>query len=172
MKRIISFLLILAIGTFSINSFAFQNEPDGFRGIKWGTKIETLRNMIKYAVQGDVVIYARHNDKLQIGSAELEGIYYFFWQDKFCSVSIKAKEDLNCIALKEEAVAKFGNGKQHSEYVENYTWGNISTGKTFMLFKYNRLSNEARFMMYSVKIWLMQDKDNKKKAKEGAESDS
>ena len=62
----------------SINSFSFQNEPDGFRGIKWGTKIETLKNMTKQGKEQTFALYERDNDKLQTGNVELKVLYYIF----------------------------------------------------------------------------------------------
>ena len=31
---------------FNFTALAFQNEPDGFRGIKWGTNISELPDMV------------------------------------------------------------------------------------------------------------------------------
>jgi hypothetical protein len=38
-------LFILVFILFPLSLFAFQNEPDNFRGIKWGTTIDKLPEM-------------------------------------------------------------------------------------------------------------------------------
>jgi len=166
MKRIISFLIILTIGTFSINSFAFQNEPDGFRGIKWGTKIGTLKDMVKAGGTGDQIMYTKINDKLQIGNAELERIGYLFWKGKLCSVSIPTKGHSNWTALKKVLFLKFGDGKQQNEHIEKYSWGNLS-GKTLILFEYNQFSEKGTLFMYGVKVMNAKRQFDNQKAKEG-----
>ena len=108
----------MAIGTFSVSSFAFQNEPDGFRGIKWGTNIKTLNGMTEIEKQskGGLILYVKDNDKLQIGGAELMMVCYSFWQDKFYSVFIQTKKHSNWSALKEVVFAKFGEGERYNKY--------------------------------------------------------
>ncbi len=163
MKKTISLLIIFAAVTFSNNSFAFQNEPDGFRGIKWGTKIETLKDMTKKLQQGDRILYTRNNDKLQIGNAELDDVVYVFWKDKFISVMITTKGFSNWIALKDEAFKQFGKGSQDNKHIETYTWGSVLHGKTFISLKYNQISKHARIVMYPAKMLSVIEEDKKKK---------
>ncbi len=58
MKKVVIFLIILTCSLFSvgisiaitdyskINNYKPGSEPDGFRGIKWGTDIKTIKGMI------------------------------------------------------------------------------------------------------------------------------
>lgn len=43
-KLIVVFMAVLFISSFISNAFAFKNEPDNFRGIKWGTSIKDVAN--------------------------------------------------------------------------------------------------------------------------------
>ncbi|MDD2388428.1 MAG: zinc-ribbon domain-containing protein [Desulfobacterales bacterium] len=91
----------------------------GFRGIKWGTYIYTLKDIVpdkepyefnalgklkdksqylrervRYSrrkVYGDV--YTIKNDVLEIKHVGLEGIYYIFWLDKFYGVLIESSHN-------------------------------------------------------------------------------
>src|SRR3990170_3555444 len=73
-----------------ISSFAFDKEPDGFRDIKWGTDIETLKDMKFKGDYESSKIYTRENDRLRVGVAEVDSVEYFFWKGKFHEVDIKA----------------------------------------------------------------------------------
>ncbi len=169
MKRIIGFLIIIVIGLFSINSFAYQNEPDGFRGIKWGAKIETLKDMTKLFTKGDTAIYMRKNDKLQMGDAELQDISYMFWQDKFYSAYIQTKGYLNWSALKKVLFLKFGKGSQDNKYIEYYRWGLVS-GKATIDIKYNHKSKQGTLMMRGNNIMDEMRQSMKQKDREGTKA--
>ncbi len=167
MKKIIGFLTIIVIGLFSINSFAYQNEPDGFRGIKWGVRIETLKDMTKLYTKGDTTIYMRKNDKLQMGDTELQDISYMFWQDKFYSVYIQTKGYLDWSALKKVLFLKFGKGSQDNKYIEYYRWG-LFSGKAAIDIKYNHISKQGTLMMRGNKIMNEMRQSKKQKAREEA----
>lgn len=79
-KRIVMIFITLVAVTavLPLNAFA---EADGFRGIKWGIDISSLKDM-KYVrtdpSYGGIKIYLRKNDDLKIGGAKLESIEYSF----------------------------------------------------------------------------------------------
>lgn len=73
--------------------FAFQNEPKEFRGIKWGSSAEVQKDLFLYRKDGDVSIYKRKNDKMQIGEVTgIKNIYYFFFKNKFYKVTIDLED--------------------------------------------------------------------------------
>lgn len=74
--------------------FAFQNEPKEFRGIKWGGIAETQKDLILHRKEGDVSIYTRKNDKMQIGDVwGIKSIYYIYYKNKFFKVIINMREE-------------------------------------------------------------------------------
>ena len=85
--------------------FAFQNEPKEFRGIKWGSSAEVQKDLFLHKKDGNVSIYNRKSDKLQIGDVKgLKGILYFFYKGKFFKVIISFEEKgsfENCTKLTE-----------------------------------------------------------------------
>jgi len=104
-------VLMIVLGCFLISSFAFGEwksvaiyngakpgtEPDGFRGIKWGPYISTLKGMEYVRTDpsfGGIKIYRRQGDVLQIGSAKLKEIEYCFWKGRFCYVYFILQEML------------------------------------------------------------------------------
>ena len=104
---------ILLIGCFaSTRSSKLRADPDGFRGIKWGTEISTLKDLEKVkqdkSSDSDLVWYIRKGDTLAIGEAKLENIFYSFWLGNFESVWIDFKGEDNFEAIKKELVEQFG----------------------------------------------------------------
>ena len=115
-KLLIVFIFATLIIAFSSLSFvdnsifpSYQNVPDGFRGIKWGTHIKDLKDMvhsksastvIQKNLGADFEVYKRKNDKMSIGKATLEGVFYIFCEIKFFGVGIRAKGKINFERLK------------------------------------------------------------------------
>lgn len=159
-------LVILSTGT----SYAFKNEPDGFRGIKWGTDINTLSNMTVVNSDGDTHTYERTGDEMKIGNAELAVLTYFFWKGKLCGIAIKTKGYTNWSALRNAVFAKFGKGYQRNRYIEDYLWGSPSKGKTLISLEYNEFSKVGTLFMYSIEVEKQKAEYEKQQAKEGAAS--
>jgi len=112
--------------------FAFENEPDGFRGIKWGTPFATnaseMTNVAK--VHGGHTVYHRKRDKMQIGGAELNSIGYGYFEGRFYTALIKT-DVVQKRALKMAFTSQFGKPEQKNEYIEKYHWAGK---KTFIQF--------------------------------------
>jgi len=104
---------ILLIGCFaSTRSSKPRSDPDGFRDIKWGTEISTLKDMEKVEQEkssnSDLAWYTRKEDPLAIGKARLDNIFYSFWMGNFESVWIGFRGDENFETLKKELFERFG----------------------------------------------------------------
>ena len=122
-KILIIVFTIFLIGCFaSTRSSKPHSEPDGFRGIKWGTEISTLEDMERVeqdkSSNSDLVWYIREGDTLTIGKAKLENIFYFFWMGNFESVSIDFKGDENFETLKKELFKLFGKAVGSEEHAK------------------------------------------------------
>ena len=166
-------LMILTVGLWSNLSFAGYkpgSEPDGFRGIKWGTDISTLSDMEYLETDpsfGGTKRYTRKNESLHLGGAKLKIIKYGFWRGKFCNVYVITEGYINWTGLKETVFEKFGSGYQDNEYIEYYIWGGDITG---MSLEYNEISGRGKLLVFSKEILKQQKAYEKEKAKEGAET--
>jgi len=114
---------IFLIGCFvSTRSSKSPSEPDGFRSIKWGTEITTLKDMEKAeqdkSSKSDLVWCTRKGDTLAIGKAKLENISYSFWMGNFESVWIDFEGDENFETLKKELFERFGNVLESEELLK------------------------------------------------------
>jgi len=114
---------IFLIGCFaSTRSSKSPSEPDGFRSIKWGAEITTLKDMEKAdqdkSSKSDLVWYTRKGDTLAIGKAKLENISYSFWMGNFESVWIDFEGDENFETLKKELFERFGKVLESEELMK------------------------------------------------------
>jgi hypothetical protein len=114
---------IFLIGCFASNrSSKPRSEPDGFRGIRWGTEISTLKDMEKVeqdkSSNSDLVWYTRKGETLAIGKTKLENIFYSFWMGNFESVWIDFKGDENFETLKKELFEQSGKVLESEELMK------------------------------------------------------
>lgn len=103
------------------------SEPNGFRDIKWGTDISTLKDMtLVMSIDNDVKRYQRKNDELKIEGAKLDYIHYEFWKGIFYLVDIGFQGVENSNNLRKALLAKFGKGQRMSgegeTLLESYRW--------------------------------------------------
>jgi hypothetical protein len=172
-KKMIFVVIFILICFFQIKAWGIDfkpsSEPDGFRGIKWGTYITTLKDMehIRTDKGSETIeVYKRKNDVLKIGGATLDNIEYWFWNKKFYIASLRAQGISNWVGLKEAVFEKFGKGWKHNEFMEEYFW----SGKiTKMLMTYNEISKIGQLNFTSTLILNELNLIDKQKAREGAE---
>jgi hypothetical protein len=108
---------------------AFQNEPDGFRGIKWETDISQNQDEMKLVKNAEGLdIYVRNGDKLSIGGAELRSIAYVYIGGKFAFVAMKTGGEEGNSALLRAFEAQFGPGERPNRYLDKFFWrGTVAT---------------------------------------------
>jgi len=158
------FLLIISICV-SIPVFAFQNEPDGFRGIKWGTNISELPEMSLSEDRGDSKFYLRKGDKLKIGDADIDRISYGFYKGRFNKLFIIYKGSLNFTKLKDIFFAQYGQGSKPNRFMEQYYW----VGETVSIaFEHSEITKEGKIFYTYDPVSSEKEAGSKVKAKEGA----
>ena len=153
---------IFLIGCFaSARSSKPRSNPDGFRGIKWGTEISTLKDLEKVeqdkSSDGDLVWYTRKGDTLAIGEAKLENIFYSFWMGNFEGVWIDFKGGENFEALKKALFEQFGKPLESEGSMEKMGKG---AGR-------ERSLTEGAGTFYAwwgknTEVWLLYSKDRHK----------
>jgi len=73
-----SFILNFSVSAQSIGTFKDGKEPDGFRGIKWGTHIKKTKGLELQNCEGNWCFYKKKKDKLVIGGVPLLSVSYAF----------------------------------------------------------------------------------------------
>ena len=129
-------ILLVGVGllVFLSNSLCFakgfQNEPNGFRGIKWGTDIKTLKDM-KYLINYEDVIdmYSRDKDKLFFGKAKIGSIHYIFYMK--CRVTFfMERVSMGTIIL--EVIAPMLSTVEMSSRGPGFIFGYVDKKRTYV----------------------------------------
>ncbi len=162
---IVLIFLITGIG------FAFQNEPDGFRGLKWGdkpTEDMVYLGEVSYAEN----IYHRKMDELSIGSATLEEIRYKFnfYSYQFHEVFIRFTGKTNYIILKIICEGRFGKPTYTREEKDSY-FQQWSGDKAEIRLYYNFKEYYGWLWIASMKIHRETPETDKQKEIEKAKED-
>jgi len=89
-------------------ALAFENEPNGFRGVKAGTDIRHLKQMMLVKDSGDLKAYKKTTEKMSMGEATIDEVRYVFEKGKFNSAIVKFRDSENFNALKEILSATYG----------------------------------------------------------------
>jgi hypothetical protein len=135
--------LVLLFFMLSVRAYALENEPDGFRGIKWGMDISKLEDLRHLSTMGSgAMLYKRLDDVLEMDGAKLEKIDYCFWGNKFCAVYIHAKGYSNWTALKRTCFRKFGACTMADDFLDIYDWDGETT---VILLKYDKSLEKTLF---------------------------
>ena len=173
MKKIILLSIILIFLTTGIG-FAFQNEPDGFRGLKWGdAPTEDMyfssQAISKYDIHKGNYYY-RKSDKLKIGSAELVSIKYLFnlYSNQFYKVWGMFYSETNYDILKIIFEERFGLPTKLKNKKYPLFWNGDKT--KIQLFFYPD-KNAGIFTIINREIHSEEPEDNKQKEAEKAKED-
>ena len=158
------FLLIISVCV-AIPALAFQNEPDGFRGIKWGTNLSELPDMVLTEDVGDEKFYTRKSDKMKIGEADIGRISYRFYKNRFCGVLVGFTGSSNFTKLKAVLFDQYGQPEQTNQFMEKYSW---LGGSVVIALHYNEISKTGNIFYGFIPIRQEEEMDDKQKAKKGA----
>jgi hypothetical protein len=104
---------------------AFRNEPDGFRGIAWGTLFAAVQHeMILLPGEGwdGTQLYHRKGDKMAVGGTTVQEIAYVFERDIFQGVMVMTKGRANRQAIISAFKTDFGEASQPIESMDVYYW--------------------------------------------------
>jgi hypothetical protein len=144
MKNLSCFVVLLLLAGYEL-LYAFENEPDGFRGIKWGTRFnekDTLFNFVEE--DGGVKFFMKRKDTLLFGDIKVFSVRYGFYNNKFYMGQIFFKGDTIATEIKKNLFKEYGNGNE-KQSVESgakiFGWGGYST---MILYKYFDGQNEGR----------------------------
>lgn len=97
--------------------FAYPNEPEGFREIKWQTDKQSLSGLQKDESNGSFAIYWREKDDLNFEGRQATRILYGFTADHLESVFVKFEPcEAECASfLKKKFIEKYGPGQPEGE---------------------------------------------------------
>lgn len=158
-------LLVAAILMFILHNiaFAFPNEPDGFRRLKWGNPPKSM-TLIKKQKDG-LRIYVSYL-KPYLGDAKLEAILYNFYGRRFMIVALYFKEKRNYEILENICETKFGGpmntGFFELQWIGTKAWINLS---------YDLVDDDGYLVLASTKISMEYMESSGKKELKDIEKD-
>jgi hypothetical protein len=82
----------------------------GFRGQNFGTSFSEFKGLTLEKDQGDLKLYTKKEENLELGPVKLETVIYHFFQDKFFAVSLHTQDRDNTLRMLRVAQAAFGPG--------------------------------------------------------------
>jgi hypothetical protein len=88
---------------------------NGFRGQKFGTPFSEFQGLTLDKDQGDLKLYFKEDENLQLGPVKLESIIYHFFQDKFFAVSLNSQDRDSTLGLLRVAQVAFGQGAERPD---------------------------------------------------------
>ena len=161
----------IAIATtfLALNALAFQNEPDGFRGIRWGTPVSTLPDEFQRLDNENTPQkrYARKGDRQSIGNADLDVLIYTFYNDQFFSVFASASGPVNARALRDALESQFGPGSKPNRYLDRWFWHGAVTGISLNCIR----APQCHLLIFSREISRLKREDDKRTGAEKAKGD-
>jgi len=163
MKKVLVLVVVLILAL-SVGAFTFQNEPDGFRGLKWGDP--PTEEMEFDCTIEDLDWYKLLGDKNQIGDAYFYTTRYTFFEEKFAAVYLLFFSEKNYKYLETLCQTKFG--KASKEGFCEYSWyGDLAC----ITLSYDLIEEEGFLYLSSNYIIDESIEAEKKKQLEKAEGD-
>lgn len=167
----VGILLVVLLILHSLYSrvYAFHNEPNGFQGIKWGTNIKELTDMVLDEDGGDSKLYRRQGNAVTIGTAVLESCSYIFYRDMFYGVFIEFTSSSNAHIIKETLLQAHGEGLllRPGKSIEAYQW---SGSLVNILYEFSRPSGKGTVTYFYKPIDQVKEENEKEEAR-GTNSD-
>lgn len=112
----------LIVAAMPLHAFAFDNEPDGFRGLAWGTPVATVADEFSLvSSDGKETYYTRKGDKMEMEDADLKSIVYRFYDGRFFGVAIYAARGSRYDFL-QAFHSRYGPGAQPDRHIDKYYW--------------------------------------------------
>ncbi len=107
-------------------TFAKGKAPLEFRGLPWGTSLDKARAQLPDldAVTSPLPLkdtYARKDELLKLGEADLKSVAYYFPKGRLSGVGIVFEGEANFFLIKEQLIRQFGPGRQMGDRY-GWTW--------------------------------------------------
>ncbi len=107
---------------------AFPGEPEGFGGLTWGTPKEALEPVRYVGTDNDgILLYERAGDEPYFGRARLVAIQYGFKDGRLATGTLKVDSLLQYLLMKEEALRRYGRGRELTKMKDGYVWNGERT---------------------------------------------
>ena len=144
---------------------AFPNQPDGFRGIKWGTPVENLSHLELVEKAGDFEVYAKTDDNLNLGETGLDKIVYMFYKGRFAGLVIEYESAVKYRIIDRALVEFYGPGQVQADPLKKHHWDGFDV---LIGHEFNRGTNKGRVIYAYKPVMEKSEEDLTRKARAAA----
>lgn len=144
---------------------AFPYQPDGFRGMKWGTRVENLKHLDLLEQAGGFEVYAKTDDKLSIGEVGLKKIVYMFYKGTFAGLVIEYESASNYRIIQRTLADVYGPGQVLSGPKKKHHWDGFDI---FIGHEFNIGTNKGRIVYAYKPVMEKSEREVIRKAKAAA----
>lgn len=85
--------------------------PDSFRGIKWGTPLADVPDLLAVTKPGFEDTYFKKDERLNFGDAEITSVAYYFRKDRLYRVGVAFSGRANHFLIKDRLISMYGMGR-------------------------------------------------------------
>ena len=171
MRKIAVVAILVVVLAFCGIAFAFDNEPEGFRGLKWG---DPPTEEMEFIAEEDewTVIYRNPNEERKLGDARFDMIIYVFYASpdaptrKLMSVVLYFRGEENFDILETICKVKFGEPTN-----ESYQYLGWASPSSMVLLGYDSIDETGYLDLGSMPISQQYNREKEKKQAEEAEKD-
>lgn len=153
-------ILVLFLGT------VFGEEPEGFRGIKWGTNKSKVDGLSCDDEDKQLFYTCTRKEEKKIGDIKVKAILYGFYKGQFAGAIISFKGFSNFVSLKGALTEKYGQGKRPNQFLEEYTWRFENVN---IQMNYSEVKSGGSIFYHYVPIWGQEHYDRKEKERNAKE---
>lgn len=165
MKFKLAVSLLCSLVLLVMPGLAFQNESDGFRGLKWGDPpTEDMEYFMKVAGADGYVL---PDDKMAIGNVELYLIVYTFYENQFLAIGLYFKGEDNYDLLQTICEERYGEDEMDEGFYEIMWQGQ----KGFVFLNYDYMEEEGYLVLSSTVLAMKKTATEEKKEAEKAAGD-
>ncbi len=138
---------------YAYDDFKAGSEPDGFRGIKWGTELpQTVKEngSSQKPVHG-YMVYRKPHDDTKIGTVTPDKVSLVFKNDRFIAVSILSHGRDNWFEVRKVLKNDYGEGVPNKDTdTEDYYWFGK---KTFVGAEFHKSTEEIKIGIGSLEYY-------------------
>ena len=112
-----------------------KGPPTNFKGLRWGTNIAELQDMVFLEAHDHLKAYKRQNDALKIESIEIDSLVYLFYEDNFSGLMAEYGGANTHEKLKNVFYDKYGEPMKSKEQKDVIKW--VWPSEVMVLIKYD-----------------------------------
>ncbi|OGF64062.1 MAG: hypothetical protein A2Y62_15490 [Candidatus Fischerbacteria bacterium RBG_13_37_8] len=131
----------------------FKNEPDGFRGIRWGTSVKKAKLIDKRTGarspldNSTIYLWEFELENYKLHGIKAKRIEYHYWDDKFERARIFFTGYDDYLTLLENLFNEYGEITEKAEFMHEWRGS-----RSCMLLTYDSVKEQGKLEIFSIKL--------------------